>query len=205
MKKSLFVNAFTQVFILTFLLNVAFVHKTYAEEKSMKIAIINMQKIEQDTQASKDLQKKISLKEQELQKDLITRKNKIENKFRELESKRAVMSGEALQKEAKKLESDYQKLQMDEKMYMQIFEMARMFVLQEMQGYVVKATNKVASDKYDAVVPSAMFIYINDDKFDDITKKVVSQMDNISKKVDYEKAYKNAQEQVKKMLEAQKK
>ena len=205
MKKSLFVNAFTQVFILTFLLNVALMHKTYAEEKSMKIAIINMQKIEQDAQASKDLQKKISLKEQELQKDLITRKNKIENKFRELESKRAVMSGEALQKEAKKLESDYQKLQMDEKMYMQIFEMARMFVLQEMQGYVVQATNKVASDKYDAVVPSAMFIYINDDKFDDITKKVVSQMDNISKKVDYEKAYKTAQEQAKKMLESQKK
>jgi len=192
-------KTFWKVFCLTILISV-YNQTAKADDKPLKIAIINMQKIEQDTQASKDMQSKMTKKEQSLQNDLITRKNKIENKFKELESKRAVMSGETLQKEAKKLEAEFQKLQFDERAYSQIFEMARMFALQEMQEYVSKATNKVAAGKYDAVMPTAMFLYMDSDKFDDITKQVISKMNDISKKIDYDKAYETAQKQVAKMF-----
>ncbi|GEM_PF-6188646 len=176
----------------------------FADESGLKIGLVDMQKIENEALMAKDLQKKMKAKEEELGNDLVKRKNKIESEFKALEGKRAVLSGEELQKKAKKLEGDFQKLQMDEKVYMQVFDLTRMRAMQEIQDNLKKAVNKVA-DKYDMIVPSNLALYVNTSKFDDLTSKVIDKLNGISKSVSYDKFYKEAKEHVDELIESQKK
>ena len=168
------------------------------DNEKIKVAIVDLQKVEEGSLISKDLQKKMRSKEEELGKDLIKRKGKIEQEFKALEGKRAVLSGEELQKKAKKLESDFQKLQMDEKIYLQTFDIARNESLKVMQDNVKKAVNKVA-DNYDLVIPSNLALYVNTSKFDDLTSKVKNEqltIDQLSEDI---------KEQVDKTVEQQRK
>jgi hypothetical protein len=86
-------------------------------------------------------------------------------------------------------------LQRDEQVYSQTFELARVIALQEVQGYVQKAVGKYASD-YDLIIPLNVVLHANKNKFDDITTKVLDRLNDISTTVDYEKAFKEAKEQV---------
>ena len=182
----------------------AFVAKNSFADDKMKIAVVNMAKLEQTSLASKDLQEKMKKKERELQQVLISRKQKIENDFKSLEAKRATLSGSELQSKAKKLESDYQSLQFDERVYAQTFEEARIIALREIQENVGKVVNKIATKKnYDAVLPSNMFIYLNDDKFIDITKEVIDKTNDAIKSVDYNSAFKEAKKTIDRILAEQ--
>ena len=194
-------NAFKIAFAVVLI--ACFVKNAFADEK-LKIAVVNMSELEQTSLASKDLQTKMKKKERELQQDLILRKQKIENDFKALEAKRATLSGSELQSKAKKLESEYQSLQLDERVYAQTFEEARILALREIQEQVGKVVNKIATKKdYDAVLPSNMFIYLNEDKFIDITKDVVSKTNDNIKSVDYDKAFKEAKKTMDKILAEQ--
>ena len=171
-----------------------------SDSNGLKIAIVNIQKLEQDTEISKDLQKKIIKKEKEIQENLMKKKNKLESDYKSIESKKAVLSREELEKKVRKLQEDAQKLDIDGKIAEQTFQMARLGVAQEIQEVMTKAVNKVADDKYDLVIPNATTLYINNRKFDDITSKVADKMDNIQKSVNFDKAFNNAKEQVEKMV-----
>lgn len=175
---------------------------SFADEK--KIAVVDLQKIEQEALISKDLQKQMMSKEAEIGKNLTKRKSKIEQEFKTLESKRAVLSGEELQKRAKKLEGDFQKLQIDEKIYLQAFDLARVEALKNMQDNVKKAVNKVAG-KYDLIIPSNLALYVNTNSFDDLTSDVIKKLDGISKSVEFEKIFKEAKARVDEMVEEQRK
>ena len=161
----------------------------------VKMAIVDMQRIEEEAKLSKSLLNKMQVKENVLRNDLMKRKSKVENDYRNLESKRSVLSREELEKSAKNLESDVQQLQRDEQVYSQTFERARVIALQEVQGYVQQAVGKYASD-YDLIIPLNVVLHANKNKFDDITTKVLERLNDISTTVDYEKAFKEAKEQV---------
>ena len=161
----------------------------------VKMAIVDMQRIEEEAKLSKSLLNKMQVKENVLRNDLMKRKSKVENDYRNLESKRSVLSREELEKSAKNLENDVQQLQRDEQVYSQTFELARVIALQEVQGYVQKAVGNYASD-YDLIIPLNVVLHANKNKFDDITTKVLDRLNDISTTVDYEKAFKEAKEQV---------
>lgn len=161
----------------------------------VKMAIVDMQRIEEEAKLSKSLLNKMQVKENVLRNDLMKRKSKVENDYRNLESKRSVLSREELEKSAKNLENDVQQLQRDEQVYSQTFELARVIALQEVQGYVQKAVGNYASE-YDLIIPLNVVLHANKNKFDDITAKVLERLNDISTTVDYEKAFKEAKEQV---------
>ena len=165
-----------------------------------KIALVDLQKIEEKSLVSQDLSKKLQAKEKELQGNLLKRREKLESDVKTIESKKAVLSREELEKKARSVQMSAQQLQIDEKVYEQTFQMSRGIALQDVQEAVQKAVNKVSVGKYDMVLPSAAILYADSSKFDDITDKVIKQVDSIIKTVDYNKAYKTADEQVKKML-----
>ena len=175
---------------------------SFADEQAQKIAFVDMQKLEEKAVVSKDLMNKLSSKEKELQELLVKSKNKIETDMKTLESKRAVLSTNELQQKAKKIEADYRNLQINERKYAQIFDMSKMIAIGEIQGDIKKAVNKVA-DKYDLVLPANMALYINDRKYDDLTEKVLSQLNSMTKSVNYEKAFNKAKEQVEQMVKKQ--
>ena len=161
----------------------------------VKMAIVDMQRIEEEAKLSKSLLNKMQVKENVLRNDLMKRKSKVENDYRNLESKRSVLSREELEKSAKNLESDVQQLQRDEQVYSQTFDLSRVIALQEVQGYVQQAVGNYASE-YDLIIPLNVVLHANKNKFDDITAKVLDRLNDISTTVDYEKAFKEAKEQV---------
>ena len=77
-----------------------------------------------------------------------------------------------------------------------------MIAIGEIQGDIRKAVNKVA-DKYDLILPANMALYINDRKYDDLTDKVLSQLNSMTKSVNYEKAFNKAKEQVEQIVKKQ--
>ena len=177
--------------------------KAFAEEtKGLKIAIVDNQVLSQEIAMSKDMKKKVSAKESEIQALLVKREEKIKNDLKSLESKRAVLSGDELQKKARNLEMEYQKLQMDQQIYARVFEITRISVLQEVSSNITKATNKVAAGKYDMVVPIDLMMYVDQSKFTNITKEVIAKTNDIAKTVNFDKAFKSAEEQIKKSIES---
>lgn len=173
-----------------------------ADEDKIKIAVVNVKKIENNSQISKDFLKKMSSKENEIQQQLLKRKNKLENDFKSLENKRSILSADELQKQARKLESDYQKFQMDGNFYSKTSELARMNALVIIQNNIKKAANIIANNKnrYDMIITTDTAIYLNSSKFDDITDETIKTMDKISKTIDYEDAYKRAKSEVEEMF-----
>lgn len=176
----------------------------YSEEcnNNFKIAVVDIQKIEEKSLISQDLKNKISKKEKELHDNLIKRKEKIEKDYKEIEKNRAVLSRVELEKKAKQLEGDMQKLQFDEKKYSQIFEMSKIGALNNLQQEAQKIIDKVA-DKYDVIVPTSVMLYYNKDKFIDITNDVLSKLNNSIKISNYDKFYKESETQVNQMILAQ--
>lgn len=199
--RSFYLNSvLLKVFVIT-LVSVVPVKFAYSDEAT-KIAIVDLQKIEENSLVSKDLQVKIKNKEKNLHGEILKNRQKINNEFKALESKKAVLSGEELQRKAKELEVKYQKIQMQEKACEQAFEMARMMAIQDVQFSIRKAVNKVAG-KYDIVIPTSIALYIDENKFDNLTAEVLAKLNEISKTVNYDKFYKEAKDRVSKMLEKQ--
>ena len=183
------------------------VNVSSADENKVKIATIDMVRVENNSYISKDLVKKMSAKESEIQQELLKRKNKLESEFKSLESKRSILSAEELQKKARKLENDYQQFQIDGNFYGKVLDKARMNALVIVHNNIKKAANIVANGKngYDLIITLDSAIYINQNKFDDVTEKTIEAINKISKTIDYETAYKNAKSEISELLKDAKK
>ena len=165
-----------------------------ATADKIKIATIDMRKIENESYISRDLEKKMSAKEKEIRQELLSEKESLEKQFKQLESQRSVKSAQQLQKDAQKLEINYQKFQDKASRYEKIFEKARMDSFMEINKNTKKATNAVAnSDNYDLIIALDSVLYIDNNKFDDITEKTLGKLNKISKKIDYAKIYRVAE------------
>lgn len=177
------------------------------KENNVKVALINMQVIEQKSTLSNNLKQNLKDKETQLQADLIKRKEQIENDYKNIEKNRAVLSRVELEKKAKQIESDMQKLQFDERKYSQIIEMSKIGSLNELQQKVQSAITDVAKD-YDIVMSANDLLYYKKDKFTDLTDKLLEKIN--SKKylnnnnINYEKIYKEAEKQLEEVIAQQK-
>lgn len=170
------------------------------DKKEIKIAVIDTRKVNEQAKVSKDLTKKISNKQVELQKKLSEKANEIENNFKKLESKRSILSAEEYQKQRQRLETDFQKLQMDGAFYSKVHEEATISAISKVQENIKKATTKVVTSnktKYDFVMSADQTFYINNDKLDDITDKVIKELDKILETIDYNSLYKQAEKKIK--------
>ncbi len=176
--------------------------KEESSGNSFKVAIVDIQKIEEKSLISKDLKTKISNKESELHSNLMKRKDKIEKDYKEIEKNRAILSRVELEKKAKQLENDMQKLQFDEKKYGQIFEMSKIGALNNLQQEAQKIIDKVG-DNYDVIIPTSVMLYYNKAKFIDITNDVLSKLNSSVKVSNYDKFYKEAEAQVNQMILSQ--
>lgn len=197
--KALFIYPLLVAFVCYVSLNVK---KSNADD--LKIAIVDIQQIQEDAVVANDLKTKMQKKEQQLKKELLDRKDKIEQNYKSLEKERAVLSRSELEKKAKQFELEVQKLQFDENKYGQIFELSKIGALQVMQTELQKVVDTFV-DKYDMIVPANITLYYNKKKFTDLTSDVLSKLNKNIKTIDYEKAYKDAEKQFTKIISEQKK
>ena len=197
--KALFIYPLLVAFVCYVSLNVK---KSNADD--LKIAIVDIQQIQEDAVVANDLKTKMQNKEQQLKKELLDRKDKIEQNYKSLEKERAVLSRSELEKKAKQFELEVQKLQFDENKYSQIFELSKIGALQVMQTELQKVVDTFV-DKYDMIVPANITLYYNKKKFTDLTNDVLSKLNKNIKTIDYEKSYKDAEKQFTKIISEQKK
>ena len=196
--KALFVYSLVVAFVGYVGLNVK---KSNADD--LKIAIVDIQQIQEDAVVANDLKTKMQKKEQQLKKELLDRKDKIEQNYKSLEKERAVLSRSELEKKAKQFELEVQKLQFDENKYSQIFELSKIGALQVMQAELQKVVDTFV-DKYDMIVPANITLYYNKKKFTDLTSDVLLKLNKNIKTIDYEKAYKSAEKQFTEIISKQK-
>ena len=197
-KKVLFVCPLLVAFVCYISLNV---HSSNADE--LKIAVIDIQQIQENATVANDLKTKMQKKEQQLKKELLSRKDKIEQNYKSLEKERAVLSRSELEKKAKQFELEVQRLQFDENKYSQIFELSKIGALQVIQTELQKVVDTFA-DKYDMIVPANITLYYNKKKFTDLTSDVLLKLNKNIKTIDYEKAYKGAEKQFTEIISKQK-
>ena len=197
--KALFIYPLIIAFVCYVGLNVK---KSNADD--LKIAIVDIQQIQEEAVVANDLKTKMQQKEQQLKKELLDRKDKIEQNYKSLEKERAVLSRSELEKKAKQFELEVQKLQFDENKYSQIFELSKIGALQVMQTELQKVVDTFV-DKYDMIVPANITLYYNKKKFTDLTSDVLAKLNKNIKTIDYEKAYKDAEKQFTKIISEQKK
>ena len=197
--KALFVYSLLVAFVCYVSLNVK---KSNADD--LKIAIVDIQQIQEEAVVANDLKTKMQKKEQQLKKELLDRKDKIEQNYKSLEKERAVLSRSELEKKAKQFELEVQKLQFDENKYSQIFELSKIGALQVMQTELQKVVDTFV-DKYDMIVPANITLYYNKKKFTDLTSDVLAKLNKNIKTIDYEKSYKDAEKQFAKIINEQQK
>ena len=197
--KALFIYPLLVAFVCYVSLNVK---KSNADD--LKIAIVDIQQIQEDAVVANDLKTKMQKKEQQLKKELLDRKDKIEQNYKSLEKERAVLSRSELEKKAKQFELEVQKLQFDENKYSQIFELSKIGALQVMQTELQKVVDTFV-DKYDMIVPANITLYYNKKKFTDLTSDVLAKLNKNIKTIDYEKSYKDAEKQFAKIINEQQK
>ena len=197
--KALFIYPLLVAFVCYVSVNVK---KSNADD--LKIAIVDIQQIQEDAVVANDLKTKMQKKEQQLKKGLLDRKDKIEQNYKSLEKERAVLSRSELEKKAKQFELEVQKLQFDENKYSQIFELSKIGALQVMQTELQKVVDTFV-DKYDMIVPANITLYYNKKKFTDLTSDVLSKLNKNIKTIDYEKSYKDAEKQFAKIINEQQK
>lgn len=197
--KALFIYPLLVAFVCYVSVNVK---KSSADD--LKIAIVDIQQIQEDAVVANDLKTKMQKKEQQLKKELLDRKDKIEQNYKSLEKERAVLSRSELEKKAKQFELEVQKLQFDENKYSQIFELSKIGALQVMQTELQKVVDTFV-DKYDMIVPANITLYYNKKKFTDLTSDVLSKLNKNIKTIDYEKSYKDAEKQFAKIINEQQK
>ena len=178
------------------------VKKSHADD--LKMAVVDIQRIQEEAVVANDLKTKMQKKEQQLKKELLDRKDKIEQNYKSLEKERAVLSRSELEKKAKQFELDVQKLQFDENKYSQIFELSKIGALQVIQAELQKVIDTFV-DKYDMVVPANITLYYNKKKFADLTDDVLSKLNKSIKSIDYEKSYNEAERQFAKIVSEQQK
>jgi Skp family chaperone for outer membrane proteins len=155
-----------------------------ADTASLKIGFVDLAKIEEGSLAVRDLNKQIQEKESVLKKQLLSRKNTIESRNKELEKQSSVIARDVLEKKAKDIEEEYTLLQIDERMYSQVLELSKVKSLQAIQESIKIAANDISQD-YDIVLTSQSVLYIKDQKFDNLTLDLIDKLNRSTRKVDF--------------------
>ncbi|MEN9782277.1 MAG: hypothetical protein RL208_427 [Pseudomonadota bacterium] len=163
----------------------------------MKIAVVDLMKIEENSLIVKDMMKKFNAQESKLRNILEDKKKSLEEQYKNLEAKKSVLSRESLESQVREIEKNFLDLQKEEKVYSQTLEITKMTLLQTVQQDVKYAVEKVAnSEEYDMIISSSALLYLNHKKVNDITPDVIDALNNKTKTVDFDAVYKKVNSEV---------
>lgn len=164
-------------------------------------AVINLATIESRMQKVKDISTFMSSKENEIKKDIDTKKEKIEAKAQKLTQNKQNIAQETFMKEIKKIEDEYRDLQAYANEQGRRFDFIKQSFLRNFEEVVTASTAKVArSKKVDKVFTTSSLIYYNKDALLDITEDTIKESANALESIKpdsdfkkYDKEYKKSQ------------
>lgn len=146
------------------------------------IAVLDVEKIVKESVAMRDIQAKVSKKQDEYQKDVTKRQKELEAEQKKLESKKNVLAKEALEKEAKEFEKkvDDLKTMVDKKQ--NILKKASTDSMGKVNEEIKNIIADIAKEKsLDLIVPAGQTLFFKNEM--DISAEVLKALNKKITKV----------------------
>lgn len=139
------------------------------------IGILDVEKIVKESSAMRDIQKKISNKQDEYQKEVTKKQDELESEQKRIESKKNVLSKEAFEKETKAFEKKIDDLKTFVDKKQNSLKKASMDSMGKVNDKIKDIIADIAKEKdFEVIIPSSQTLYYKDalDISDEVLKKL---------------------------------
>lgn len=147
------------------------------------IGILDVEKIVKESVAMKDIQNKVSKKQDEYQKEVTKKQNGLEAEQKKLEGKKNVLSKEALDKEVAAFEKKVEDLKTFVDKKQNSLKKASLDAMGKVNDKIKDIISDISKEKdLDVILPSAQALYYKDEL--DVSADVLSRLNKKITKVD---------------------
>lgn len=170
-----------------------------ADEKTVKIAVIDLIKIEEEATLIKLLHNKVKAREEKIRTDLTNKRKKLTADYEELLKKRSVLDQATLERRSRDIEKREMDNQAEAQMYMVALERAKMKCMDEVK-YAIKVAVRDKLSDYDLVLENP--VYYNSDNVKDETDKVIDRLNDKEKESKFDEYFEHDLKKVKETKKA---
>jgi outer membrane protein len=161
----------------------AFFALFYFNASACGIAVLDVEKIVKESVSMKDIQNKISKKQDEYQKEVTKKQNALEAEQKKIEGKKNVLSKDALDKEVVAFEKKVEDLKAFVDKRQNSLKKASLDAMGKVNDKIKDIITDISKEKdLDLIVPSAQALYYKDEL--DISAEVLSRLNKKITKVD---------------------
>ncbi len=147
------------------------------------IAVLDVEKIVKESVSMKDIQNKVSKKQDEYQKEVTKKQNALEAEQKKIEGKKNVLSKEALDKEVVAFEKKVEDLKAFVDKRQNSLKKASLDAMGKVNDKIKDIITDISKEKdLDLIVPSAQALYYKDEL--DISAEVLNRLNKKITKVD---------------------
>ncbi len=145
--------------------------------------VLDVEKIVKESSAMRDIQGKVSKKQDEYQKEVTKKQNELEAEQKKIEGKRNVLSKEAFEKESKAFEKKVEELKAFVDKKQNSLKKASLDSMSKVNDKIKEIIADIAKEKeFDVITPAAQTLYYKNDL--DITEEVLKRLNKKITKVD---------------------
>lgn len=147
------------------------------------IAVLDVEKIVKESTAMRDIQSKVTKKQDEYQKDVTKKQKDLEAEQKKLESKKSLLAKEAFEKEMKKFEDKVDDLKAFVDKKQNSLKKASMDSMSKVNDKIKDIIAEISKEKdVDLIVPTSQTLFYKDEM--DISAEVLKRLNKKITKVD---------------------
>ena len=148
-----------------------------------EIGVLDVEKIVKESSAMRDIQNKISKKQDEYQKEVTKKQNEQEADQKRIENKKSVLSKDALEKETKAFEKKIDALKSFVDKKQNSLKKASLDSMGKVNDKIKEIISDIAKEKgFDAIIPASQALYYKDEL--DVSDEVLKKLNKKITKVD---------------------
>lgn len=183
-------NLTKSLFIIFFL----FVFTLNSNAKELKIAVIDIQKVEQKSEIVEKFTKNLDKKYKKYQDEIKKMEEDITKDSESLKKKSSALSSEKIKEEEKKIQIKIDEYTKKTAKINAIFDEVKNYALVDLNKCMSKIVEKISNEKeLSLVMPNNAVIFYSNDLFD-ITDISIKEMDKSSCKIDIDQYFKKAEQ-----------
>lgn len=147
------------------------------------VGILDVEKIVKESNAMRDIQNKVSKKQDEYQKDVTKKQNELEAEQKKIEAKKNVLSKEAFEKEAAAFEKKVDDLKNFVDKKQNSLKKASLDSMSKINDYIKDIISDLSKERdFDIIIPASQTLYYKDQL--DISDEVLKKLNKKVTKVD---------------------
>ncbi len=147
------------------------------------VGILDVEKIVKESSAMRDIQNKVSKRQDEYQKEVTKQQSKLESEQKRIEGKKTILSKDAFDKEVVGFEKKVDELKTFVDKKQNSLKKASMEAMSKVNDKIKDIIADIANEKgLDVIVPAGQTLYYKDDF--DISDEVLKKLDKQITKVD---------------------